>query len=493
LTLDGDFLAFLANESDEGKDLNQDGDTTDSRVLHVFDARTGVVRNLGLQVAYSSPLLVATSSFVAFNVNEADLGIDVDGNGDALSDVLCLYSRRAQEVYISELTGILFADVFTTQVGLLVRKGQGAYFFDSRSGEVRDTNLPLSGYPVWSVPAWSGQILGVWEDTDINGDGDTSDIVLYWSDPALRKFESLGTVASSPPLVTGRWAYFSVPEHAGDLNGDGDGWDSVLFRFDRLTGTTTNLKLALGRAVIASPGAIGFGSNGFAAFLADEFWQNEDLNGNGDLEDKILFTVAYGGTPHSTEISSDVLLGGNGKLVAYRTQPDDDGHREQRLYDASRQLDIYMSEFGQTHVSPETASFFRQESVHGDLNGDGQIHGKVLHAYSRSRGEVLNIGVEGAGYIPAIGPWISSSHTECESSDSNRCVTLFNEHTRQHWQVAGGLYAAFLSDRLLAYTVSETGVDLNGDGDGGDDVVHIVKIPRSGGRLDSEPSVTVWP
>src|SRR5262245_38399588 len=100
--------AFLVTESTAG-DLNGDGDAA-AVVVHVLDARTGEIFNLGLAVpvvcdvafppGFCSPVQpVAGDTIVAFLVSEGAQGAtDFNRDGDAIDDVLFVYDARRREV-----------------------------------------------------------------------------------------------------------------------------------------------------------------------------------------------------------------------------------------------------------------------------------------------------------------------------------------------------------------------------------------------------------
>ena len=76
---------FLVPESDQGRDLNRDGDLLDD-VLHSYDARTGVSR--GTSLASSFDANHVEGDYVAFRVDERRQGADLNGDGDTEDGIL---------------------------------------------------------------------------------------------------------------------------------------------------------------------------------------------------------------------------------------------------------------------------------------------------------------------------------------------------------------------------------------------------------------------
>jgi len=83
----GALVAYTVPEAKVSRDLNGDGDTLD-QVLHVFEAGSRRTVNVGFATDGQAPLV--TAGFVVAVVMEADQGADLDGDGDALDDVLFL-------------------------------------------------------------------------------------------------------------------------------------------------------------------------------------------------------------------------------------------------------------------------------------------------------------------------------------------------------------------------------------------------------------------
>lgn len=237
------FLAGIFDEQDDEIDRNGDGDALDG-VAAIF-VQPGIVRrDLGLQ----AELLDAVDDWLVVRVQEAEQGgTDLNGDGDVQDGVL---------------------HVFDLASGTLRNLG--------RAGSVCSLSRTHLAFKV--SEAFDGS-------QDLNGDGDTNDRVAFVLERASGTVTGLGVAVSCSLLVGDRLA-ISVPEsgQVADLNGDGDTTDTVLFVHDLSTGQTTNLGLALSPVQLAPDG-----SERIVWFPVDEADQGSDANGDGDLADDVLF------------------------------------------------------------------------------------------------------------------------------------------------------------------------------------------------------------
>jgi hypothetical protein len=222
----------------------------------------------------------------AFVVSETAFGGDLNGDGDTLDAVFHVF--RA-------------ADGVTVNLALAAATTCQGTFFCSPAQPV------VSGTTVALVAGESAQ--GV---TDLNGDGDTFDDVLFVYDAAKNRLSETGLAAvhgigrdlSSfrfvvPPVILGDTVVFLVHEAAQgqtDLNGDGDTFDAVFFIVKPASYKAVNVGLAA--ATVFGP----FGSrnplfqptlDGHAlTVLVGESDQGEvDLNRNGIIGEHVPFEV----------------------------------------------------------------------------------------------------------------------------------------------------------------------------------------------------------
>jgi hypothetical protein len=228
----------------------------------------------------------AASGPIVVLANEATAG-DLNGDGDATDYVVQIGDGKTA----------------TTNLRLAV------------STVCRETFSPpfVSCQPV--SPVTDGSIVAILvgessQTADLNGDGDTTDDVLYVYDAKSAQLvntrlavpRATGRDTSSYtfpvlPVVTGGGVALLVGETeqgAIDLNGDGDTQDDVLHVIQPKSLSTVNLKLAA--ATVFGP----FGSHNpispaldhqTVTFQAGEPEQGADLNGDGDSVDQVAYRL----------------------------------------------------------------------------------------------------------------------------------------------------------------------------------------------------------
>jgi hypothetical protein len=159
ISMSGATVAFTAPEAAQGgQDLNGDGDATD-RVLHVYDADTGILENTGQAAA---DFVVGAKGVVAFRTLEASQGNrDRDGDGDTADGVLQVYDPTCNAVHDTHRA--------VTPCRLEACDPRVPYrVFDDT---VRFLGFECEqGGPIFAQCPTGG--------TDLNGDGDAGDLVL---------------------------------------------------------------------------------------------------------------------------------------------------------------------------------------------------------------------------------------------------------------------------------------------------------------------------
>jgi hypothetical protein len=412
-------LLAAVSEARQGADLNGDGDTYDV-VQHAWTATHGLV-SLGLQSNHGSVVPGGSGRFLIDVVpNPATNAIEWYAVYDAFADTLD----------VSDLE--LIPGFGETQA--------------ASSG-----NFALAGTEFGYSPSSMNR--------DLNGDGDQTDTVLHiWSDDGTRTNIA---VAVDWALIWGLGDggfLVGVPEDAQagtDLNGDGDLADSVAHVWTPEDGLE-NLGVALA-SYGATPNLLAGG--GIAAFGV---WESEqgsaDLNGDGDTSDKVAHIWSAGSGLLNTGLAQTANpvagLGGAGLGVS--------------------------------------------ESAQGgtDLNGDGDTSDTVAHMWSPSVG-VVSRGRAGLAAPAPAGPFVGVSIQESSSGGADLNGNGFAHDTLAYaWDpVLGGASLALPSGIIapaapeygstrwaansrMSLLVPEASVDLNGDGDTLDDVVHIVESNR---------------
>jgi len=257
--------AFLRPESDPmlgtascpGGSLNGDGDTSD--LVVTYAPAGGAPQNLGLAataVALSPTLIAALAD------EAAQGGAILNGDGDATDSVL----------HVRAVGGAAWTNV----------------------GRAADA-LAIEGNRVAFLSPESQQ------GADLNDDGDTSDRVVGLYEIGGFKLRNLETAAEE--LVLGAPTGTACgPRHlvafrtneaaqgAGPLNGDGDTSDGVLFVYDIPTKTLVNVGQAVTpcRLEICDPSTPYKVEGAAVKFLTLESEQSQDLDGNGVIGGLVL-------------------------------------------------------------------------------------------------------------------------------------------------------------------------------------------------------------
>ena len=337
---------------------------------------------------------------------------------------------------------------------------------------------------------------------DLNGDGDREDRVLHVHD-----FEKAGTTNLGLDAgiggISDKWLVFGVSERGQgeDLNQDGDAFDILLHVRDLEAGETTNHGLALSSGF----GFLGVHLSGkWLAFLVYEPRQGEDLNGDGDREDGVVHVADLeAGEMRNLELAGIDLSGCDsglsGKWLLFDVPEadqgedlNDDGDLEDKIVhvadlEAFRALSFGFAGYGtsgcEAALSDEWLAFEVSESLQGeDLNGDGDLEDSVLHVRDLEGDETANLGLA-ASTSALSGRWLAFSVYEQSqgadlNGDGDREDNVLHVRDLEAGETANlGLAASAgaLSGKWLAFSVYEQGqgADLNGDGDASDSVLHV--------------------
>jgi len=121
-------------------------------------------------------------------------------------------------------------------------------------------------------------------NTDLNGDGDTLDLVLHVYNTSTKTITNVGLTSFSPKIDENFVAFLPGEFSDGntDFNGDGDTVDLVPHGFDTETGTTKNSKLSTGLFVPV------LDKNLISVLVGEASQGNMDLNGDGDTSDFVV-------------------------------------------------------------------------------------------------------------------------------------------------------------------------------------------------------------
>jgi hypothetical protein len=268
IQIEGDVIAFAADEFQQN-DVSLNGDAElGAKVLHLFDRTTATTTNL---VVDASGGFEIDGSRIAFVMSEQHQGkSDANGDSDILDFVLQLVEIGSPRVNL-ELA--LFAMI----------NPQRTFLFDL------DGDLLAFGV---SEEAQGGSL---------NADADLQDVVLHTHDAAAGTTTNVGLDTVGRLAVSDRGVAFGVNElHEGaDLNGNGDLSNIVLHLYDAVTGSIDPLHAV--PVVIVNPRTTFVGTfvynDGLLAYPVPEGAENADRNGDGDTNDLVLFTASLDRNP----------------------------------------------------------------------------------------------------------------------------------------------------------------------------------------------------
>ena len=518
--VDAGVAAYTVPEADQGGvDLNGDGDTLDD-VLHVRDQVTGATLNTGLAIDKFE--LILEAGFLAFTVFESDQGsTDLNGDGDTSDSVVHVMRLPAGppvnvglaggygNLAIAE--GQLLFDVQENAHGGTDINGDGdaadsvMHLYDLATGTTR--GIAIASYLSYQQPVAFGTmpfLVNEWEQgsTDLNGDGDDSDTVLYVYDIASGTWISTGHAiegySSELALVPGFIAYAvnEVSQGAIDLNGDGDTLDDVLFEYDILADTRTNLGLALLSGNLdAVDDQVLVGVSEYASGMTD-------LNGDGDPWDDVfhLRSPTVGATVNfglalGTVSSSSFLVDGRRALfgvselgqggIDLNGDGDGDDWSILHLYDPTL---ASVSNLGLAGADADLRSHrlalgvYEEDQGGVDLNGDGDALDSVVHMIDLANSTVVNLGLA-TTWLQHTGSALFYVDEASQSADLNgdgdtsdwvsHAHDFFSGVT-QNLSLAAAVQSSDPGLQVLGIDEFDQGVDLNGDGDTTDTVLHTV-------------------
>jgi hypothetical protein len=477
-----DHIVVLVRE--DGVDQNGDGDGNDT-VVNLVHASTGVMTSTGIAVTVSSGLAPMLGDRLcvagAREASYGTTGTDLNGDGDKVDEVTHVYDL---------VTGV------TTNLGVAANTM---------------VDLPTAGDHV---------VLRVHEGAqgaDLNGDGDLQDFVLHTWHVGQAAPQNRG-LSMNRYAVTRRGAIFTAYEvtQGADLNGDGDAWDSVAFGYDGVTDTITNFGLA------CLPIAADRDGGGVFAFAAFEPAQGAgtDLNGDGDANDLVLYAwLAPSNTlrnlGYSVRASFDdsafiqiagsrVFFGANEGLTGAGTDLNGDGDAQDlvlHVHDARTAvttnigLAFLEGVFGPLRppIQGSVIAIVVPESSQGavDRNGDGDANDRVVALYDASTGVATNIGIATRpdNYFLSMSREILAFQSD-ESAQGGQDLNgdgVLTPVVAVQDRATGALrflstvpdyHGPYVLRDSLTFAASEVGpaIDLNGDGDTTDAVLHSWKL-----------------
>ena len=407
--VEGDWIAYAQWESFAGRDLNADGDTVDT-VVQVRNRLTGAITNVGL----ASSLFGADLSgdWLVFTVSEQDAGKDLNGDGDT---------------------------------------GEGN--FDEDESVVHLHHLPT---------------------------GETTNLGLAVSD-----FFGLGPT----PRISGERLVFAASESAQgvDLDADGDTEDTIVHVRNLSTGETTNLE----RSIFVSPWVS-------TDFVLSEEWlvffapgRRLHVHHLPSGETTELRAPGTGVDPIPTRLTGDYLV--VSERAVSDAIDDDTSNLLVRVHHlVTGERTHLKSTGGGFHVAGDWLAFAVSEEEEGDLNDDADTEDFVVHVHNLLSGQTENLGLAAllqfGGWVQLVlsENWLMFAVPEAQQGGTDlngdgdtedNVVHLRNLSAAEtnNLSLAGPGFGIVSGD-WLAMTVSEgeqSGTDLNGDGDTGDNVTHV--------------------
>jgi len=331
---DGAAVYFIDEASDNGIDLNNDGDATDA-VIAVFDVATGRLEALPFNPQIPSLALAgATVVGIGAGPNRAIVAIDEAGQGNrdlnndfdtvdyilgwidtsgapgAMNITNPPFTLAQQTPVIDGVRGVVAVSEPSMTFFGIDLNGDGdttdsvAYLLDTSAapGLMINLNLAVATVAVRGDDA----MLGVFEPfqggMDLNGNAAISDVVQFYFDlgDQPHTMRGLGIVSNRFTFVRTATDELRIGALLGegqspnfeDLNGDGDlldtGLDLIHLDATRNPPTiVTPTPYFAGTAAVGLAPPISIGDD-IIVFPSQEAARNTDLNGDGDVADTVL-------------------------------------------------------------------------------------------------------------------------------------------------------------------------------------------------------------
>ncbi len=456
----GRYRLLLVTESEQGRDLDGDGDLFDS-VVHVLDLELGSVVETGLVLGIvpSSGIevparpVVSAEATIAFAVSESETGgLDRNADGDTDDLVLALYEPDGASV-----TNLGLAASFVTATRTFL---------------------------AFTVPEVS-------QGADLDGDGSVSaaDHVLFVHDLARGETWNTGLVPARVLGAQGDFVALAVGEEAGDGNGDGDTFDFLFELYDVRTRSVQHTALALQSGITGPVPPVA--RHDRWAFNLYEGDQGMDLNGDGDTLD--LAAIVYDPGSRTYRALGPLVVAQRPELdplVLFELpQPGAPGAFSfVWLYDVRTDLLVSTGFAGSDvqRAGERLVISVDEQSQGQDLDQNGFLDGivPVLFELASGRSEVLPL--DGVAVRPTESGLLvrareSFSRRDWNGDGDQNDLVLFTWDERDGRLVNTRLApanAAFLGEGLALLEMDETALsrDLNGDGDEEDFVVHVYDL-----------------
>jgi hypothetical protein len=266
--LKGNQIALLVPEADEfATDLNGDGDAQD-RVAYVYDLTTGTLFNLGYA---AEPLYSLDGDLFAFTTDEVKQGMDLDSDGFVREKILQVYDASTGVVTSTGVHPALHAPIVSSNKVFFTALERGFCAGNSADLCRADSQCDFcSGSGCCQLDSRS----------DLNFDGDLRDEVLQVYDAVTQTTTNVGVVAKSIAVDGDRVSFLSSEASARiDSNRDGDRGDSIVGMYEISTGRVFDFGVGATSTMVRG---------NFMIYLASERQNEIDYNADGDQLDTVI-------------------------------------------------------------------------------------------------------------------------------------------------------------------------------------------------------------
>jgi hypothetical protein len=256
-TPDVGIVPILESESLLG-DVNGDGDASDS-IVSAWNSATATRVSSNL----AGRDLVLKNGRVAFIASEADSGnVDLDGDGDAFDDVLCVLDCASGAVTV-------------------LAEAAGAA-----------SSFVMSGDRI-AYPASEAWLAAYGQNPDLNHDGDTTDFVMTVLDlSSNERHRGRAVAASTRATLEGEFAgYLAREVDEGGTDLDGDGALTNVYVIDRFFGEIVDSRPILFEPLDTTGTAGAQATTGRITVVIGEQADGIDHNGDGDALDPLLASI----------------------------------------------------------------------------------------------------------------------------------------------------------------------------------------------------------
>ena len=456
-------------------DLNGDGDLDDQvRAIYHLDTRTLDI------LAAAGPLMppqLFGERYVGFQFSEFAWNTDLNGDGDNFDPFFQLYDVHARTSWSPALSSITIPSSWDGRhLAYAVGESWAAntdvngdgdaldlvlFVLDTRLGTITNTGRSIL-LPQPRPIAAGTMLLDVAESElglDVDGDGLLESVVLCLFRPDSGTFRptSLAFRGSSGPkqvVADGRWFLLDLREGTGSLD------HRFLWRIDSTTGSVLDLGLDLGgserfgsseRVAIESTGGLG-------ATLVRE--GAIDLNGDGDTLDYVLHRIELAsGTVTNLGLSArhDSLTAGPGGRLGFAVRESSQGAMD-------------LNGDGDT-----------RDGVVAVLEPDGSLTILPLATASSPLGGIPWMDLDDRFVAVDVLEWLQgTTDMNADGDADDRALMVWDSVTRNLLRVGVARFDYKLEDGTLLFRVSESqdarGTDLNGDGDLDDWVLHLLEL-----------------